>query len=691
MNRPPAFLTIALILGFELLGLGLPQLANAQSHNIVDDSGAIDLNNVCHPGGGGQDDGCALESFAVLYNDTNATTLDALSQTSVTVDSFDDGFYAFVCGTLTKDGNTIAGPNCASDNGSGAAIVAGPFAITLTSTPATFAVFTDSYYDYYPDGGCESGGTCLLVVRTSASAMLGKPTITSVSPPYVFVGTNGTLTLNGENFVDPFGDPTTIQTSNSFHGTGFSVTTGSVGYSQATASYSAALTASTGNWDIGITYFLGSTDFVFEYLNFMVGDPTPTISSVSPSSWAAGQTNIPVTIKGSGFGSNPVLVIAGVTSSISSHSDNGLPGGAVINANVTVPGCATGSALITVSSTGYNGSGFGNAYPGQLSYVITNGTILPAPALAPIIGGTKSPVAVGQQISLSGTVPTQACITATTWDWQLPTPQGTTVGGYHASAASGVTLDPLPVNTNPSYAFYWVYPGTFTVSAKYTLVNGQISPTTTATFAVKGLTGGPLSNTNYGSLTVDNLTGCPAQPAGPYLVYGNVKGPAPGCPGATTGTPGIVFDVSKYGQPSAGTFSWVQLIGSDTTTDTHSDGTKITCTTSAGIDLSYPYGSHPTPTTANDAPQAPLPTTFATVSRSFVATMYPLWTSNMPSSIPVPIGNQGWQFSGQTTQIAGKWQKPTGNGTVKAFTPANGSQPNKGYPSWTGKATQTCH
>jgi len=63
----------------------------------------------------------------------------------------------------------------------------------------------------------------------------------------------------------------------------------------------------------------------------------------------------------------------------------------------------------------------------------------------------------------------------------------------------------------------------------------------------------------------------------------------------------------------------------------------------------------------------------------------------MPSSIPVPIGNQGWQFSGQTTQVAGKWQKPTGGGTVNAFTPANGTQPNKGYPSWTGKATQTCH
>ena len=168
-------------------------------------------------------------------------------------------------------GNTIAGPNCASDNGSGVAIITGPFGITLTSTPATFAVFTNSYYDFYPNGGCEAGGTCLLVIRTSASAMLGKPTINSLSTPYVFVGTNGTLTLNDANFVDPFGNPTSIQTSRS-GGTGFSVTTGSVGYTQATANYSAALTATTGLWNLGISYFLGNTDLVFTYGNFTVGD-----------------------------------------------------------------------------------------------------------------------------------------------------------------------------------------------------------------------------------------------------------------------------------------------------------------------------------------------------------------------------------------------------------------------------------
>jgi hypothetical protein len=681
MTRTHAFFVLALF-----LALVFPHFAFAQN-DLVSNTGVIDVTYICDTVNG--DDGCYLEGFAVIYGDTSSLNLHGLSQTSVSADSFDDGWDGYVVGDVLQDGKEIAGPSQAGDNGQGVSVIIWNVAINLNATHV-FDVRTDSYYNYIGNAGCAGGGTCVYIASAQQMVTLGRPAVTSVSPPYVFVGTTGTLTLNGSNFVNPFGNPTSISASKT-SGTGFSVSTGTVGSTQASAPYTAALTATTGNWDIGLTYSLGSSILISTFGSFTVGDPTPTISSISPSSWAAGQVNIPVTIKGSGFGSNPQLVIAGVTSTITGHSDNGQPGGAVITANVSVPGCATGTAGVTVTSEGYNGTGFGNAYPGQPSYVVSTATITPAAALAPNIGGTKSPVVAGQLVSLTGTIPTQPCTTATTWNWQLPAPQGTTVGGYHASTAGGVTLDPLPVNTNPSYAFYWVYPGTFSVTAQYTLVNGQVSPTSTATFTVKGLTGGPLSNTNYGSLTVDNLTGCPAQPAGPYLVYGNVKGPVPGCPGQTTGTPGIVFDTSKYGQPSAGTFSWVQLISADTTIDSHSDGTKVTCTTSAGIDLSYPYGSHPTPTTANDAPEAPLPSTFATVSRSFTATMYPLWTSSVANSIPIPIGNQGWQFSGQSTQVNGKWQKPTGSGTVGTFTAGNGNQPNHGYPSWTGKATQTCH
>ena len=669
----------------------------ARATNIVDDSGVIDLNNVCHPGGGGQDDGCALESFAVLYDTTNPTTLEALSQTLVSVDSFDDGFFAFVCGTLTKDGNTIAGPNCASDNGQGVATVSGPFGITLTSTSATFAVFTSSYYDFYPDGGCEAGGTCLLVIRTSASAMLGKPTINSLSTPYVFVGTNGTLTLNGANFVDPFGNPTSIQTSRS-GGTGFSVTTGSVGYTQATANYSAALTATTGLWNLGISYFLGNTDLVFTYGNFTVGDPTPTISSVIPSSWAAGQANIPVTIRGSGFGSNPVLVIAGVTSSITSHSDNGQPGGAVINANVTVPGCAFGSALITVTSTGYNGTGFGSAYPGQLPYVITNGTIVPAPALAPNImfGGSvvtnkTTTVVVGQQIMVRGTVPTQVCTSATSWTWQE---QGTAVGGYDASNANGQAMAVTP-STGPSFTFYWPYVGTNSLTVSYMLVNGQPSPAATATFNIKGVTSGPMTS-SAGTLNVNNLTGCAGHPGGYWLNFGNLSGPIHACGMGTANPPGMVFNSSGYSQPGSGAFSFVQTVNSDSVVLTKTAGGTLTCTATGGLDGSYPYPSQPVgSTTANDSPGNALydsaGTSYVASNRAFTATMYPLWKSSTASSIPAPLGGQNWLVNNSVTFSNNKWQKPTGGGGKSGnFFQPNPAPPSYGYPTWTHPTTITC-
>jgi hypothetical protein len=94
------------LLAASLLALGIPQLTFAQQ-NIVDDSGIIDFNNICHPGAVGQHDGCDLEAWAMLYADTNSTNLHTLSQTSVTVDSLDDGFNAFVCTKIAKDGTTV--------------------------------------------------------------------------------------------------------------------------------------------------------------------------------------------------------------------------------------------------------------------------------------------------------------------------------------------------------------------------------------------------------------------------------------------------------------------------------------------------------------------------------------------------------------------------------------------------------
>jgi len=86
-----ALLGLGLFVG---LGLGLPHLALAQQ-NLVNDSGVINLYDpYCLAGG--PDDGCNLESFAVIYDTTTGSNLDALDQTSVSLDSFDDGYNAFL-------------------------------------------------------------------------------------------------------------------------------------------------------------------------------------------------------------------------------------------------------------------------------------------------------------------------------------------------------------------------------------------------------------------------------------------------------------------------------------------------------------------------------------------------------------------------------------------------------------------
>lgn len=83
-------------------------------------------------------------------------------------------------------------------------------------------------------------------------------------------------------------------------------------------------------------------------------DPTPAISSFNPSTWNAGQ-GYSVSIYGTGFGTNPELVIngAGVSSYITYGSNT------YISAQVSVsPNAPNGTATIQVISHGYNGMGF---------------------------------------------------------------------------------------------------------------------------------------------------------------------------------------------------------------------------------------------------------------------------------------------------------------------------------------------
>ena len=214
------------------------------------------------------------------------------------------------------------------------------------------------------------------------------------------------------------------------------------------------------------------------------------------------------------------------------------------------------------------------------------------------------------------------------------------------------------------------------------------SPNATAKFNISG--GGKMSSNAYNKLTIDTLTPCGGGSAGPFLVYGNITGTS--CVANPGGTWGISFKPS--GAPSGGTYSYVQLINSDTRTLTAAN--TITCTHDQGIDGGYPYSGiipNTNPPQALDAPGDPLQNGY-TATRSFNATMFLMWTSNVANSIPVPIWYQTWDFSGSAQQnSSGKWTATTSGtpGVVGSFISSSGTQPNNGYPAWTMVSTQTCN
>jgi hypothetical protein len=165
----------------------------------------------------------------------------------------------------------------------------------------------------------------------------------------------------------------------------------------------------------------------------------------------------------------------------------------------------------------------------------------------------------------------------------------------------------------------------------------------------------------------------------------------------------MVFTPS--GAPSAGTYSYLQLINTYQTSS--ADGPILTgiCNYSQGIDRLYPYPGiipYTSPPQAEDAPGDSLePGYVETIS--FNATMFLLWTSNLPNSITVPIGYQNWGFSGGASQdTSGTWQAitnltPPNNtppGPTAAYTPSAASQTTDGntalkygYPIWSDPAT----
>ena len=489
---------------------------------------------------------------------------------------------------------------------------------------------------------------------------------------------------------------------------------------------------------------LGSDGGAGTYVAFQIACPTPTITSISPNVWLAGQS-YPITITGTGFITQassdnsgcPVSTVSVSTNdsfllNVPDPDDTNVVSATQITATVSPNGrphlpsrsaAFYGAAAATVAVTNVPPP----ASPGTSAPPVGSATA-PADVVgttaiqwtsdpngsSPIISGTTQQAVVGQQIVLTG-LPTEANIsglpislTISPSTWTIGGDEGTNIGDYNTPEAPG-SVTPTTL-TGPLLTTYWVYPGTYPVTYEGCIDSQTATPalydctTATATFTVTGpngpnatgtMTFTPLST----SVSIANLTTCvddngATWPGGPWMAYATGE-TGPACPGeANYPVVGISFNTpTGYTNVSDGNFLLVQLINNDVTTG-ESVGTPV-----AGLDGDYPYGFPPT----SDSPKIHLQPTATSVTRTFSANMFLMWQwqSSTTNSIPVPLGYQTWGFSGTATcssscGAAESWTATNTAGTtpgpVGGFVPSSPTQTLKvgnntlvdGYPTWTG-------
>lgn len=390
-----------------------------------------------------------------------------------------------------------------------------------------------------------------------------------------------------------------------------------------------------------------------------------TITSISPNVFFAGQTYSNVIITGTNF-ITPAAATTACPATVFMPTEVGLlPKALTVNSSTEIT---------------YGFQVIANVRTGEESFVAKNAggllqtsqpfkvDILAAPVItwandpdgtSPTISGPNATlpnptVVVGQQIILTTTpttlatgIPIPLSIVSSAWK----VTGGTNIGDYQpTSASTSVTLMP-PLNT-PGLTFYSVYPAA-SVQEAYQFCVGPLgedggsnacSPVVTATFDVSGFSTPAINIGNELLANIDDLTGCAAASGGPTLVYGNLRGPAAAC-GVATGTPGITF-YPVGTPPGAGNFLFAQVVTGDSVVYSGASGTS-TCTATPGLDGNYTYQLQINPPSTSDSPEAPLPSTNATVTRNFNATMYLLWQSTVNAkTIPVPLGYIPWAFNG---------------------------------------------
>ncbi len=587
---------------------------------------------------------------------------------------------------------------------------------TFTVTVAANAPYTKDLMNF----GCLSG-SCPEWSEIFVKPLIcpfAPPTITSVSPDIWDAGQTYNVTITGTNFVPG----TYLGGSTAYPGcpaTYMNITTsaGTLSYSYTFASattITATVTPTAGDPAATATILVSGPPAATATAQIVPAScAPPTVTSISPNVWWAGQSYKNVTVTGANFitPANATAVCPATTVTITGASFT--LGAVTVNSatQITIasvqPAATDTTAGVTVKVTGISSASANLADVLGAPQIQWNGKTISG------TGATAQSAVVGQNVVLTG-IPTAVTL------GQLPIPVtiapsppnpnpwtagGTNIGNYTASTGSA-SVTPTDLS-QPTLNTYWVYPKQgISVTYQYcvdTPSQDDLCPSSSApakaTFNVSG--GGTMANNPYKQLTIDQLIPCvnglPPASGGtkePYVVYGNTEGY--GCSATVPGsTFGITFTPS--GAPSGGTYSYVQLINSDDPMSVDGNSSYV-CTHNAGLDTAYPYtGLVPgkNPPQAEDAPNDELVSGYVE-TRTFNATMFLMWTpkaANGAATIPVPIGYQTWGFSGGASQNAkGTWVATTNGkpGPQGSFTPSNNQtqtgppQIQNGYPIWTG-------
>jgi hypothetical protein len=546
------------------------------------------------------------------------------------------------------------------------------------------------------------------------------PEVTSMTPTSANVGSQtvtGQITFEGQGLIDPFTNSIQLSPASD---SGLTLTLESVSQNgtEVIVQYSITPQATVGPRTITLSTALGSVEE-----SFGIGDPPPTISSVTPDVWQAG-SQYSVSISGSGFGTNPQVSVSGA--GVALISDQPISDG-LIDAVVAVGASApTQLATISVQSDGYGGGFYcATSCSGQpvstYDVQVQGSAPPPAPTIvyglntqggAGICNGTdvtSEQIYVGQQVAFSGCVPSSelSSVTSESWSWSGTAPtQGVAIAGFSVGPPSppaplpgyAETITNVP-STNPcgtaqncDYApFYWVTPSTYTVTFQYT-IGGSGSPgSTTLTFTVQG------PSVNGASATPGTIQLLPPgtvinhrPTTSPWLNFGNPND----VPGMEFTAPSDPTNGQKWSL--IGQYSWVQIVNS-ITVNIVATPPQSAAPFVPGLDNTYPYGGT---NSTNDSPGIALDTSQNELAETFSATMYLLWTPPGPSgcsgsecTVPVPLGSIAWGFNGDAvnqqqldvTNADQTWVVSCGQPLPAEPTFQQGNSSNS-YPTWTAVA-----